>query len=419
MVAIQKGTGAPNGPSRSLGTDGWFRYPAGFSADAINRAVQSIGCDAGELLVDPFAGAAVGGSSLVERGVRFRGLEANVLVAELANLKFMRPGPPTELTEVGDQVSAAPEGTVQNETDLVKACFSEASLRQLVGIRTQILSEEERWRAHLKWALLATLRDVATAKVGWPYQRPDVARTAPHTDVRSRFRHRVASMAASLEAASSIPDGIVQHGDARKQDAWSQLLADERAVGCLTSPPYLNNYDYADATRLEAYFWGAATTWSELVSVVRAPMMIATTQQTSVSRAADARTKLAQGAPRTFSRIEALSDQLAVQQEHRSRPKEYDRLVLSYFADALVVLQNLWDNLADGARVAMVIGDSAPYATYIDTPALWSSIASELGFSPVSDLVIRSRGLRWRTNGSRHQVDLHERLVLWSRPGTD
>lgn len=31
---------------------------------------------------------------------------------------------------------------------------------------------------------------------------------------------------------------------------------DQKANLVITSPPYPNNYDYADATRLEMMFWG-------------------------------------------------------------------------------------------------------------------------------------------------------------------
>ena len=43
-------------------------------------------------------------------------------------------------------------------------------------------------------------------------------------------------------------------GDSRVPEAW-ESIAPGTAKGCVSSPPYLNNFDYADATRLELYFW--------------------------------------------------------------------------------------------------------------------------------------------------------------------
>jgi len=39
----------------------------------------------------------------------------------------------------------------------------------------------------------------------------------------------------------------------------------------ITSPPYANNYDYADATRLEMTFWGDINGWADLQDNVRKP----------------------------------------------------------------------------------------------------------------------------------------------------
>ena len=46
----------------------------------------------------------------------------------------------------------------------------------------------------------------------------------------------------------------------------------------ITSPPYANNYDYADATRLELSFWGEINGWSDLQKSVRKNLIRACTQ---------------------------------------------------------------------------------------------------------------------------------------------
>ncbi|MER3513726.1 MAG: hypothetical protein C4310_04470 [Chloroflexota bacterium] len=47
----------------------------------------------------------------------------------------------------------------------------------------------------------------------------------------------------------------------------------------VTSPPYLNNYDYADRTRLEMYFWGWVRSWRDITEKVRDKLIIAATTQ--------------------------------------------------------------------------------------------------------------------------------------------
>src|SRR5207249_720358 len=45
----------------------------------------------------------------------------------------------------------------------------------------------------------------------------------------------------------------------------------------VTSPPYLNNFDFAEMTRMYLYFWGMATTWGEITDKVRSKLVVNTT----------------------------------------------------------------------------------------------------------------------------------------------
>jgi hypothetical protein len=107
-----------------------------------------------------------------------------------------------------------------------------------------------------------------------------------------------------------------------------------------------------------------------------------------------------------------LSD-LESERTRRPRGKEYDRLVPSYLYGIARVLEHLRRHVRRGAMCAWVIGDSAPYGVYIDTPQLIGEIAEHSGFSVEGSQVLRQRGSRWRQNGSRHEVRLDERLVTF------
>lgn len=414
--------GAPNGVSRRHGFDRWFRYPAGFSPTTVKTALEAAGCRARAVCADPFAGSASGGTYAVDAGVTFVGIEAHPLIAELGQLKFERPGEPDrlrELAEVIEQGSGARQTqfALGAELDLVQRCFSPKVLETLVGLRAGIdtLGAAHPWQKHAKWALLGTLRDCASVKVGWPYQRPALARAAVHKDPVKRFRERVEMMAADLEDAPEPLSSGVTQGDSRLPDTWQDALGGERASSCISSPPYLNNFDYADATRLELFFLGQVRSWKQLCDEVRAPMLVATTQQTRCA-VADAATEGLSCYPRTRQEVASLVARLTQERTRRGRGKEYDRVLAPYFLGIAQVLACLFDNLQPGARCAWVVGDSAPYGIAIDTPSLVLLVAEELGFQSLEDRCLRDRGQRWRTNGTRHQVALTERLIVFRRP---
>jgi hypothetical protein len=217
-------------------------------------------------------------------------------------------------------------------------------------------------------------------------------------------------MAEDISEQPLSGSGTVRLGDSRSAKPWRELLDEGKADACITSPPYLNNFDYADATRLEVYFLGRASSWSELCERIRGKMMVATTQQ---SRAGVARRHEAQlkSAGEAGEAVIAIIERLRDERLSRARGKEYDRLVPSYFCGLRSVLAKLAPRLKSGAKCCWVVGDSAPYGVYIDTPKLIEMLAESEGFTPLGSERIRQRGNRWVQNGSRHHVALDERLI--------
>src|SRR5207244_7678607 len=104
-----------------------------------------------------------------------------------------------------------------SEHPFVQRGFEPDALESLARLRDAIAARGcGRWRRHLRWALLGTLRDVASVKVGWPYQRPGVDRDAPYHDPAARFLSRAEMIAEDIELASGKrPSGRVVRGDAR------------------------------------------------------------------------------------------------------------------------------------------------------------------------------------------------------------
>ncbi|WP_245854649.1 hypothetical protein [Micromonospora wenchangensis] len=202
-------------------------------------------------------------------------------------------------------------------------------------------------------------------------------------------------------------------GDSTLRSSW-QSIAPASAAGCVSSPPYLNNFDYADATRLELYFWGEVKTWAEMCSTVRAGMVTATTQQSSVVAARSAEDFLAKH-KKVADEIKALVANLRDQRLLRPRGKEYDRVVPEYFASMSQVLANLSSALGANSSAVWLVGDSAPYGVYIDTPGIIGRLAREHGFSLEQDVKLRKRGQRWSGNSARHNVELSERLIVLRR----
>jgi DNA modification methylase len=418
------GRGRRHGTSRSEPFDRWFRYPAGFASDYASLLLHQLRLPTAGLVIDPFTGSGVTGTAARRAGHSFFGVEAHPLIAELATLKLGRSsGDPNELLATARELTHQTETTkscvdISGEADLTLRSFDPDTLALLVKLRDAIRAQQEHeWYLHLKWALLATLRDVASVRVGWPYQRPGTQRQPTFADPASRFLQRVSWMVDDIRELEKYESPSltcrVKQGDSQEAANWSEI-GNGVAHGCVTSPPYLNNFDYADATRLELYFWGDVTSWSQMCSEVRSDMLTATTQQSSVGAAHDARISL-QKYGTVGTQIGELADQLQKERRNRSRGKEYDRVLPDYFVAIAHILGNLATVLASGAPAVLLVGDSAPYGVYVDTPGLIAKLGTQQGFTLEKDVILRHRGQRWAGNATRHNVQLAERFVLLRR----
>lgn len=454
------GRGRSHGTSSRDAFDRWFRYPAGFASDYVGLLLDRLQVEEG-IVVDCFTGSGVTGTAARARGLGFAGIEAHPLIAELARLKLNPSASGEAVRHLAEQVAgfartlleSAPTGwerALEAEPDLVRRSFANDTLYVLVVLREAIKKREEDAASdYLKWALLATLRDVAGVKVGWPYQRPGVSRKPRHSDALKRFLARVDAMAHDLDllTARATPSGMLEGtelaeppvspvidgarggsapasvdativtGDSTDPAAWAQLPG--QGAACVASPPYLNNFDYADATRLELYFWGEVTTWRDMCLEVRADMVTATTQQSSVNGKSEAleelRTRQATSPQPAKEIIDLVAEMTSVKSAREKRSKEYDQVAPAYFVAMWDVLENLHTYLASGSSALWLVGDSAPYGVYIDTPRLIGEIAEAVGFTFTEDVHLRTRGDRWGQNTDRHKVKLAERLIVLNK----
>jgi hypothetical protein len=417
------GVGRKHGTSSADPFDRWFRYPAGFASDYAAILLNQLHLKQDDLLIDCFAGSGVAGTAC--RGTcGFFGIEAHPLIAELAALKLREtPGDPAGLIVNAERLvkaakrHAAPLGVraTRATPSLILRSFEPEVLEALCALRSQVQQTSSMWGRHLKWALLATLRDVATVRVGWPYQLPGSARQPRFRDPYKRFVARATQMSEDLSDLEDLDDdvgGTVIRGDARDPKSWGPI-GRSKAAACISSPPYLNNFDYADATRLETYFWGQANSWAELTSKVRRHMLVASTQQSSKPNKAVALANLARF-PEVHGTVEVIAKELLKERRARGRGKEYDQLVPEYFSGMASVLGQLSKAMKSGGTAVWLVGDSAPYGVYIDTPHLIGALAETCDFTVTQDVVLRARGQRWNLTG-RHGLELTERLLVFER----
>jgi DNA modification methylase len=181
----------------------------------------------------------------------------------------------------------------------------------------------------------------------------------------------------------------------------------------VTSPPYLNNYDYADRTRLEMYFFGWAKSWGEITEKVRDKLIIAATTQIRRNEFSDDPVSAELGELDTgvYSELRDKVRRLERIRLQKGGKKSYDLMVAGYFNDVARVLKQVYRVLKPHAPFVLILGDSAPYGVHIPTEEYLGKLALGIGFRRYGMRLLRGRGDKWGHNPQRHKVALKESIL--------
>jgi hypothetical protein len=195
-------------------------------------------------------------------------------------------------------------------------------------------------------------------------------------------------------------------GDAR-------TLSDNTAYevdAVITSPPYANNYDYADALRFEMTFWGEVNGWGDIHNVVRKHLIVSSSQHSSRERLKLADLLESDAVAPIHAQLKLVVERLAEVREDHGGKKHYHTMVAAYCRDISLVLQQLRRVCKPGSRMCWVIGDSAPYGVYCPIEKWIAELAIAVGFKTYHFDKLRDRNTKWKNR--KHQVPLKEGL-LW------
>ncbi|MCX7841140.1 MAG: site-specific DNA-methyltransferase, partial [Anaerolineae bacterium] len=332
----------------------WFKYPAGFSYKLVEALIEDYRLDERHWILDPFVGCGTTAVVAKERGVNCVGIEAHPFVFQVAQVKTFWEFDLSALYQriesllmwLHKKLSREFSLDVSEFPDLVHKCYSRRNLAKLKIIRDTIesfdCSEEE--RNFFRLALTDTLRTASSAGTGWPYVAPSQYHSKQsERDGLQVFSEQVRLMFDDLKVARSRQRCPVEikllQMDARQEYPLEAACVDL----AVTSPPYLNNYDYADRTRLEMYFWGWAKSWGEITEQVRDKLITAATTQIRRSDFPDEPLDvgLRELDAQVYTELRTKIRKLKQLRLEKGGKKSYDLMVAGYFNDMCQVLRQV------------------------------------------------------------------------------
>ena len=339
----------------------WFRYSAGFAAQWAEQVLQDWGIGRKHIVLDPFAGSGTVSVVCDTLGIPSVGIEAHPVVARISKAKLLWSTPIDQFDDFAAQVlksASRHRSKGLSYPSLIHRSFDDGALAVLDGLKASWLSLQDKSpESELVWlALTAILRPASKAGTAqWQYILPNKTKkkVLPPT---LAFQRQVEVMKSDMRwiqtrARSSVAEVIL--GDARTIP--DSLL--NRIDAVITSPPYANNYDYADALRFEMTFWGDINGWGDIHDSVRKYLIVSSSQHSSRERLKMEVLLNDDAVVPIKSELRHVVETLAVVREDHGGKKHYHTMIAAYCRDISLVLRQLRGACKDGARMCWVIGE--------------------------------------------------------------
>ena len=375
----------------------WFNFIAGFSPEFVGECIDALPTSQRNMILDPFTGCGTTQVEGLRRGMSAVGYDPHPVFVRMARAKTNHRNALGRLKVISETIkrglnepcSAAKLG--EKPQEFLAKLFDPSTLAALVGARNAVqnsdLDDDD-----LAFLVLSKLLDQTShSQTDGIYKAPTSKKLARNpeqaldlivemikfdlnADSRSKDAATAAIYAASCENMSEVASGTID------------LV--------VTSPPYLNNFDFAEMTRMHLYFWSMASSWGEITDRVRSKLIVNTT--TALKGHKEHQKLYRSSLPvAQHDELDTLVSRLMHMRGLKAGKKEYDYLVYPYFAKMYQALRESFRTMRKGGHFHMMVSDAALYGVHIPAPQIIGELMTEIGFRSVMIDQIRTRGERW------------------------
>lgn len=375
----------------------WANFIAGYTPEFVSECARDAGLKRGDVVLDPFAGLGTTLTQALLDGFSAFGYEANPFFHELATAKIQaatgHSSPDevfTALESVGAYLGNLGDMFGEDAFKFLTKMFAEDDFRVLAAARLAEGLVSEVNRPLFRLIVSRVMEAVCLSQTDGVYKAPTTRKSGKSFALAlAEVRRDVLTDCQDIQPKPDITAELIL-GSAR------QLCEGRHGTAslCVTSPPYLNNFDYAEMSRMELYFWGYARSWSEITQRVRSQMMVNTT--TAPSEFKRQHFQFASKLPEAERKFLApIVEQLRTRRDQKAGKKDYFALVYPYFAQLLEVLHGCHLALKPGSPIHIVIGDSYLYGVHIPAGDICRRLMEVAGFDSLEQVLLRTRGDRW------------------------
>ena len=356
----------------------WYYFKEAFSPEIVRHAIAEADLSDGAVIYDPFSGSGTTVLTAFQAGFNGRGTEVNPFLRFVAGAKVTNSRK-IKLTNAFDRVFEGARSKAVHPLERFstfselgdasqkrgKWLFNSSVLRAFGGAWAATSLNDAPERALTRLAAIAAAMDAANAekdgkclrfKQSWEEARYS------YTDFRNALERRRDEMLVDCGETMLSGSASVQLGDSRG------ITPDENFDLCVTSPPYLNSFDYTDVYRPELFLSGFVKSMEELTALRTRTLRSHVQTRWHSPLGSD----FGQHYDETMSKLKAEKLHLWNQR--------IPEMVQAYFEDMSSVFLNLRSRAKQSASIWLVVSTSAYGGVEIPVDLILADVASRNGW---------------------------------------
>ncbi len=378
----------------------WFKYREGFSRRLVNYLLDSCGYTP-EKLLDPFAGAGTALFTAAERGIDSIGIELlpvgpQIFLARKAIYGTSKESVVEKLDELRRNKPwvNSKKGLPFVHLNITKNAFSQETEIALGQIRQWLSTADQEIKPLVNLAILGILEEISFTRKDGQFLRWDARAGRERSgkfnkgivkSLPDAIEEKLHQMISDLQEEESLfePETTKLNADLEllEGNVFTEILkVEENSVDVvITSPPYLNRYDYTRTYALELAYLGID---EKEIRALRQLLLTCTVEHKPKDHAGLEKwvlkaKEIVLKVPEIESMMNFFNDEAA---NNRLNNKGIASMIYGYFADSALHIVQAASRMKSGSLYFM-INDNVRYnGLTIPVDLILSRLAEEAGF---------------------------------------
>ena len=384
----------------------WYYYKEGFSPELVKSAIEQVGLAKDDIILDPFNGSGTVTLTAANEGHNSVGFEVNPFTCFIAKTKVINTSKKSFDKSVlktienckNEQESLLESfSTFSEATKKDKWLFNQSVIRTFEGGHSSVNDENNNNSKLLKLALIsAAMKNSNVKKDGKcvRYKKNWEKLNYSGQDFIETFITETELIKEDLSNIIKVKPKIY-NGDCRK---YINKL-DKKFRLCITSPPYLNTFDYTDIYRPELFMGEFIQNNDELYNLRLKTLRSHVQAHWKMPK----EKSYGQSFDNVYNQIKSNPEKLM----HKNIPF----MIQAYFEDMKKIFISLKSKAEKGASLWFVVSTSAYANVHIPVDLILADIATQVGWNLKEIGVLRDIYKR-KTRHSPDISKLRESVII-------